>query len=89
MLVEFELDDVNPETGALGDEQLKVLTEFAIRSPTTKATVITAAQRLGIGRTQCHELLRRFRQNSTVTLLVLLPSVVTRAGVMPVTDLAD
>jgi len=62
--------DPDPETWALGEERPKILTELAMSQRTTRAAVIAAAQELGIHRSQCYELLRRFRHSPTVTSLL-------------------
>jgi hypothetical protein len=49
---------------------LKVLAELATSYRTTRAAVIAATEELGIYRSQCYELLRRFRRSPTVTSLL-------------------
>lgn len=66
----IEPHEPDDETWALGEERLRVLMELAACGRLTAAAMEAAARDLGIGRSRCHELLRRCRRSPTVTALL-------------------
>ena len=66
----IEIHEPDDRSWSLGEERRRVLAELAADERTSTMAVIDAARDLGIQRTQCYALLRRFRQEPTVTALL-------------------
>jgi putative transposase len=72
-----ELHEPDEETWIAGEGRFKVLSNLAAESQVTCSMIEDAARELGLQRSQCYELLRRYKSSPTVT--ALLPRVRGRA----------
>jgi len=69
----LELHSHDDQQWAIGEKRLKILSELAANVRADAKAITAAAWELGIRRSQCYELLRRYRKSPTVTALVPRP----------------
>ena len=65
-----DLHDHDARVWAVGQRRLKILMALAAAGRTTRELIAAAAWELGIGRAYCYRLLRRYRDDPTVTGLL-------------------
>lgn len=65
-----ELHEHDADQWAVGERRLRILSELAENERAGAKAVVAAARDLGIHRSQCYELLRRYRRTPTVSALM-------------------